>query len=89
MIVEQSDRRTMAAMELALERACERWPYGGKHNVRKRVAQSIIRCAQAGNTSLDALIEAGECTVAQLSQSRQRSVKLKGADIRRNCKSAA
>jgi hypothetical protein len=36
MIVEQFDRRTMAAMELALERACGRWSYGGKHNIRKR-----------------------------------------------------
>jgi hypothetical protein len=43
MIVEQFDRRTMAAMELALEKACGRWSYGGKHNIRKRVAQSIIR----------------------------------------------
>jgi hypothetical protein len=89
MIVEQFDRRTMAAMELALERACARWPYGGKHNIRKRVAQSIIRCAQTRNTSLDALTEAGECAVARLSQSMRRSVKLKGADIRPNCQSAA
>jgi hypothetical protein len=79
----------MAAMELALERACGRWPYGGKYNVRKRVAQSIIRYAKTGKTSLDALTAAGECAVAQLSQSTRRSVKLKGADIRPNCQSAA
>ena len=89
MIVEQFDRRTMAAMELALERACECWPYGGEHNVRKRVAQSIIRCARTGHTSLDALTEAGKCAVVQLSQSRRTSVKLKGADIRPNWQSAA
>jgi hypothetical protein len=77
MIVEQLDRRTMAAMELALERACGRWPYGGKHNIRKRVAQSIIRCARTGNTSLDALTEAAECAAAQLSQSGRRSVQVK------------
>ena len=89
MIVEQFDRRTIAAMELALERACGRWPYGGKHSVRKRVAQGIIRCAKTGNTSLDALTEAGECAAAQLCQSRRGSAKLRGADIRPDWQSAA
>jgi hypothetical protein len=89
MIVEQFDRRTMAAMELALEGACGRWPYGGKHNVRKRVAQSIIRCAQTGNTSLDALTKAGECAAAQLPHSGPRSAKPKGSDIRPGWQSAA
>lgn len=59
MITERFDRRVMAAMEVALDRACERWPSGGSHLLRKRVAKSIIRCAKAGNTSLDALVEAG------------------------------
>jgi len=65
MIVEQFDRQTMARMEVALDRACEHFAYGGKHDVRKRVAQSIIRCAKAGNASLDALTEAGERASAQ------------------------
>jgi hypothetical protein len=81
MIVEYFDRRTMTAMEVALEKACEGWPNGGKHGFRKRVAQSIIRCAKIGNTSLDALTQAGERALAHLPQSR-RSAKLKGADIR-------
>jgi hypothetical protein len=51
MIVERFDRRAMAAMEEALEKACERWPNGGTHRLRKRVAQSIIRCAETGNIS--------------------------------------
>ena len=79
MIVERFSRPTMAAMEVALEKACERWPNGGTHSLRKRVAQSIIRCAKTGNTSLDALSEAGERAVAQLQQRTGRSVKLKGA----------
>ena len=89
MIVDQFDRRTMAAMELALEKACERWPYGGRHNVRKRVAQSIIRRAQTGNVSLEALTEAGECAAAQLRQSRRGSARLRDADIRSNWQNAA
>jgi hypothetical protein len=60
MIVEQFDRQTMAKMEAALGRVCERFPHGGKHNDRKRVAQGIVGCAKIGNTGLEALIEAGE-----------------------------
>ena len=89
MIVERFDRRTMAAMEIALEKACACWPNGGQHNLRKRVAQSIIQCAKTGSTSLDALIEAGERAIVQLSQSRRGSAKLKGADIRPNWQNAA
>jgi len=89
MIVERFDRRAMAAMEEALEKACERWPNGGTHRLRKRVAQSIIRCAETGNISLDALTEAGERALAQLPQSSKRVAKLKGADIRPNWQSAA
>jgi|SRR6516162_6050235 len=81
LIGELYDRRTMASMEVALERACERWPYGGKHNLRKRVAEAIIRCAKAGNTGLDALTAAAE-HAAQLSQSRCASTRPKGADFR-------
>ena len=89
MIVEQFDRRTMAAIEVALEKACAYWPSGGKHNLRKRVAQSIIRCAKSGNTSLDALTDAGESARAQLSQSGKRSTQLKGVDVRQNWQNAA
>ena len=89
MIVERFDRPTMVAMEVALEKACERWPNGGKHSCRKRIDQSIIRCARTGNTSLDMLIEAGERAIAQLPQSGRGSARLKSADIRPNWKTAA
>jgi hypothetical protein len=64
MIRDRFDRRTIAAMEVALDRACQRWPNGGDHMLRKRVAQNIIRCAEAGNRSLDALFAAGERALA-------------------------
>ena len=60
MIAEHFDRATMAAMEVALDRVCERWTNGGEHMRRKRVAESIIRCAKTGNRCLGALVEAGE-----------------------------
>jgi hypothetical protein len=59
MIAEQFERRTMAAMELALERVCERWSHGAHHEARKRVAKNVIRRARAGDAGLEALIEAG------------------------------
>ena len=89
MIVECFDRRTMAAMEVALEKACACWPNGGQHNLRKRLAQNIIQCAKTGSTSLDALIEAGERAIVQLRQSTRGSARLKGADIRPNWPNAA
>ncbi len=89
MIVEQFDRRTMAKMELALDRACERFPHGGKHNIRKRVAQNIVGCAKAGNTGLIALTEAGERALAQLSEQDVRRGKREGLSVRPNWQSAA
>jgi hypothetical protein len=89
MIVEQFDRRTVAAMEVALEKVCARCAGGGKHKLRKRVAQSIVQCAKNGNNSLEALTGAGERALAQLQQSSKRSVKLKGAGIQPDWQSAA
>jgi hypothetical protein len=77
LIGELYDRRTRASMEVALERACERWPHGGKHNLRKRVAEAIIRCSKAGNTSLDGLTAAAEhaahCRTADADQLNPRA----------------
>jgi len=89
MIVEQFDRQTMARMEVALDRACEHFAYGGKHNVRKRVAQSIIRCAKTGNASLDALAEAGERALAQPSHPGGGRPKYRGTGTRPDWRSAA
>lgn len=89
MIVERFDRRTMTAMEVALEKTCEGLPNGGKHNLRKWAAQNIIRCAKTGTTSLDALTEAGKNALAQLPRGNKRSAKLEGADVRPDWQSAA
>ncbi len=89
MIVEQFDRQTMARMEVALDRACEHFACGGKHDVRKRVAQGIIRCAKAGNASLDALTEAGERVLAQPSHHGGGRHKYPGTSTRPNWQRAA
>jgi ribosomal protein L37AE/L43A len=60
MIEGSFDARTLAYMHIALERVCEHTPLGEQHDVRRRVAEGILRCAKCGRTTLGALIEAGE-----------------------------
>ena len=53
MIIEGSfDSRTLANMEVALDRICGKTPSGEQHEVRKRVAEAIVRCARSGRTTL-------------------------------------
>lgn len=52
--------RTLANMDVALDRVCGKTPSGKRHDVRKRVAKAIVQCAKSGRTSLGALTEAGE-----------------------------
>ena len=47
--------RTLANMNVALDRVCERISMGEQHDVRKRVAQGILQCAKNGRTTLGAL----------------------------------
>jgi len=54
------DSRTLAAMNLALDRVCEKAAQGENHSVRKRVAKQIIKCARAGKTTLSDLTAAGQ-----------------------------
>ena len=60
MIDENFDRRTLANMEVALDRVCAKTPGGDTHEVRKRVADAILQCARSGKKTLGALTEAGD-----------------------------
>jgi hypothetical protein len=60
------DARTLACMNVALDRVCEHTPLGEQHEVRERVAQGIIRCAKSGRTTLGAFIEAGERALVRI-----------------------
>jgi hypothetical protein len=73
MIIDGFDRRTLAKMELALERVCGNTPLGEQYVVRKRVAAGIVRCARSGNTSLGALTEAGERALARMPEQTLKS----------------
>jgi hypothetical protein len=72
MIAEHFDRRTMANMEIALERVCLLLPTGSeKHRARKIIANKIIECANRGDTTLSRLTEAGYAAAMQLTASAQ------------------
>ena len=60
MIESSFDARTLANMNVALDRVCKRSPLGEQHNIRQRVAHGIIQCAKSGRITLGALTEAGK-----------------------------
>jgi hypothetical protein len=60
MIEQTFDSRTLASMNAALDRVCNRAPGGQEHATRKRVAEHIIKCARSGRTTLPELTEAGQ-----------------------------
>lgn len=51
--------RILANMNVALDRVCTETPGGEQHQVRKRVARQIVKCARSGNTTLGDLVAAG------------------------------
>jgi hypothetical protein len=72
MITDTFDRRTIAKMEVALERACLLLPAcSEEHNARRIIASKIIECANRGETSLSRLTEVGYAAAMQLSASAQ------------------
>jgi hypothetical protein len=64
------DDRTLANMNVALDRVCGRTATGEQHEVRKRIAQAIVRCAKSGRITLGALTEAGEKALCRLPEKR-------------------
>jgi urease gamma subunit len=67
MISEEFDKKTLAAMNLASERACRFLPLGlPEHETRKFVAEKIVECARNGNQSLVGLTEVGRQAVREL-----------------------
>jgi hypothetical protein len=80
MITDAFDRRTIAKMEVALERACLLLPTGGeKHRARRIIAGKIVECANRGETSLSRLTEVGYAAAMRLGACAQ-SVKQEAAN---------
>jgi hypothetical protein len=70
MIEGDFDRSTLAAMNAALDRVCEKIPRGEEHVIRKRIAKQIIKCAKSGKTSLSELTAAGQRALIGIAASR-------------------
>jgi hypothetical protein len=67
MITNTFDRRTIAKMEVALERACLLLPTcSEKHRARRIIAGKIIECANRGDATLSRLTEVGYAAAVQL-----------------------
>ena len=65
------DSRTLANMNVALDRVCEVAARGEKHSIRKLIARRIIRCARSGKTTLGELTIAGERAVFKVAPGKQ------------------
>jgi hypothetical protein len=85
MIADSFDSRTLANMEVALERACKMLPVGAEqHDYRRYIASKLLNCAEGGDTTLSGLTEAGTLAAGELcaraaraKSSRSRTHKLK------------
>jgi len=67
MIADSFDSRTLANMEVALERACRGLSIGAEqHRVRRRIATKILKCAERGDITLGGLTAAADAAATQL-----------------------
>ena len=74
MIADSFDARTLANMEIALDRACEALGSDSdKHKTRSRVARKILKCARSGDTTLGALTAAGRAAAVELFDHKKRA----------------
>ena len=66
-IADSFDSRTLANMEVALERACKLLASGSEqHDTRRHIAAKILQCAESGDRTLGGLTEAGRAAATEL-----------------------
>jgi hypothetical protein len=67
LIADSFDTRTLANMEVALERACKLLAAGSdRHDTRRHIATKILQCAESGDKTLGGLTEAGRVAASEL-----------------------
>jgi hypothetical protein len=66
LIVEIFDPRTLANMDVALERACHAISGREDHWVRRRIASKIVECAKGGDITLTGPTAAGRIAASGL-----------------------
>ena len=71
MIADQFDEKTLANMEVALERACERFPEDlSSHKARASVAASILERVKSGDKKLNSLTSCAVTAAIKLHRER-------------------
>jgi hypothetical protein len=71
MIAERFDSRTLANMEVALDRACKMLSVGAEeHGVRRHIANKILECAEGGDKTLGGLTDAARAAASELCSTR-------------------
>jgi hypothetical protein len=66
-IAESFDLRTLANMEVALDRACKALALASeRHEARRHIAARIVECAESGDRTLGGLTEAGRSAASEL-----------------------
>jgi hypothetical protein len=67
MIADRFNSRTLANMEVALERACKMLSVGAEdHRVRRHIASKILECAESDEKGLGALTDAACAAATEL-----------------------
>ena len=67
MIADSFDSRTLANMEVALDRACRLLDSGAEqHKTRRYIANKILARARRGDISLNGLTEAGRIAATEI-----------------------
>jgi hypothetical protein len=73
MITDEFNERTVANMEIALERACQRFPNAlSSHEARKKIAIKIVERAMRGERTLKGLTDAAIMASAVLLEAADR-----------------
>jgi hypothetical protein len=71
MITDRFDQRTLANMEVALERACKSLlARSEQHEARRHIASRILKCAKAGDRTLGGLTKAALRAASELAEDR-------------------
>jgi hypothetical protein len=65
------DSRTLANMNVALDRVCNVAARGEEYSVRKLIARRIIKCARSGKTTLGELTTAGEHDLLKIAPAKK------------------
>ena len=72
MIADSFDRRTMANMEVALERGCQALQKGSdNHEVRRHIANRLLDCAKGGDRTLTGLTKAAHSAAAEIASNNK------------------